>query len=63
VSSKEDGFDYWYARAHPHDWYTKELGAPLPGSVRLHIWALCRAAWMREDLPQRQSSNGTEGLK
>lgn len=54
-------FDAWYARCHPFDWYAKENGEPVPASVRLDVWALCRAAWLREDKPQRNTPVNSPG--
>jgi hypothetical protein len=42
-------FDEWYARNHPFDWFTKELGVSVPMQVRLKVWSLCRAAWFHTE--------------
>jgi hypothetical protein len=53
----DDEFEKWWSRCHPWDWYAKEQsGRPISTKARLHIWQLCRAAWLREDLPQRSDS-------
>lgn len=50
--STEQQFREWYARNHPWDWFTKEMGQPVPSSVRLRTWAICKAAWEHRDYPE-----------
>lgn len=42
-------FDAWYARNHPLDWFTEDIGDPVPTAVRLKVWSLCRAAWFHTE--------------
>lgn len=40
------GFDAWWARNHPFDWWAKERqGEPLLHGDRLRVWDLCRRAY------------------
>jgi len=49
----KDDFQHWFARNHPWDWFAKENGgSPISALQRLHYWFLCRAAYMREDVPR-----------
>lgn len=54
---KAEEFDEWWKRCHPWDWYARENGWPVPTAARLHVWALCRAAWLHEEIPQRSEES------
>lgn len=46
----DEQFEHWWARHHPKDWFSKaQDGKPVPNSVRLEIWNLCRSAWLHRD--------------
>lgn len=40
-----DAFESWFARNHPWDWWTKEMGAPIPTHARWLVSDFARRAY------------------
>jgi len=54
-------FEQWWARHHPRDWFSKDCGGePVPTVVRLHVWNLCRSAWLHKPPAEVPSGSADE---
>lgn len=43
--NEDEKFEHWFARNHPHDWWSEERGTPLPHRDRTLVWQLVREAY------------------
>jgi hypothetical protein len=44
-------FEHWWASNHEWDWYASlNNDKPVNHKIRLAIWQLCRAAWIRDEV-------------